>query len=173
MSKIARVILIFSLVFVLAPDAKAQSHLKSAAYSGIVTRGYAVCGIVKGHLEVLFPEARTICQPGADNGKIAIVLASPLPAFRSFEAKRAWFIASVAIVGMDAREAGLTNFTTLYMMDSELARTLDAYAMPISRASQLQQQAKSDQLTADAYLAAVMKEMRPTKLPTRLYDRSH
>jgi hypothetical protein len=130
-----------------------------------------VCGAIKGKLEILLHEARSTCQPGADNGKIAILLASSLPVFRSFEGKRAWFIASIGAVGNDVQAAGHSDFTTLYMIDSESAHSLDAYAMPIARVVQLQQQIKNGKLTSDAFVSTVMREMRPTKLPTRLLGR--
>jgi hypothetical protein len=137
----------------------------------LIEKGYETCGAIKGKIEELFHEAQTICQPGNDNAKIAIVLASPLPIFQNYDAKRAWFIASIPIVGYEARRAGLTNFSTLYMMDSQ-STNREAFAMPIARAASLQEQLKTEKITVANYVSIVMAEMIAIKIPSRLLGRS-
>jgi len=147
-------------IVVLTPTFVADSHF---------TQGYETCGAIKGKIESLFHEAETLCQPGYDHGKIAIVLASPLPVFRSPEGKRAWFIVIVAAVGYEARRAGLKDFSTLYVVDSESVKTLDAYAISIAQAANLQQRVKDERITMEAYVSAVMDQIRPTKMPKSLF----
>ena len=137
----------------------------------LVEKGYETCGAITGKLAVMLPNANPICQPGNDDGKIAIVVVSPVPILQSADAKPGWFIATVTAVGMEARAAGIQDFTTLFVTDFELMRTLDTYTIPVARAAVLQQQIHDDRITGKAYLDAVMHEMVPTKLPNRLISK--
>jgi hypothetical protein len=139
------------------------------ANRSLLSEEYETCGAIKGKMELLFHEARALCQPAPDDGKIGIVLASPLPVFRLFETKRAFFIAAVLSVGYVTRRAGLADFGSLYVLDSDSIKTLDGYAIPVSRAATLQQQGHDGQITGDAYVSAVMQELRPMKIPAGLY----
>jgi hypothetical protein len=135
----------------------------------LLEKGYEACGAIKGKMELLLAAARSQCQPANDNGKIGIILASPLPAFRSLETKRAFFIAGVVTIGYEARRAGLNDFATLYIVDSDSLKTRDCYAMPIARASTLQQQTHDGKISGDAFVAVIMQEMRSMKMPSGLF----
>jgi hypothetical protein len=72
-------------------------------------------------------------------------------------------------VGYEARRAGIEDFTTLYVFDSDSAKTLDCYAISVSRAATLQQQIHDEQISFDALVSAIMREIQPMKLPPRLF----
>ncbi len=148
--------------------------LAAPAYAAgsLIPVGYASCGSIKAKIDNLYPDAKTACQPFIDNGKISLLLTSPLPILGPPETQRAWFVASVAVVGFEAQQAGAQNFSMLYMVDSETAKTLDAYAMPIARAVDIQQQVKSQSISNDTYIAKVMREMQPSKIPGRLLGKN-
>lgn len=161
-------LLTFALVGVLGVSVVHDAKPQEASNTSMVEIGYETCGAIKGMMAVLLAEARTDCQPANDNRKIAIVLASPLPLFKEYVTKRAWFIAAIGSVGYEVRRFGLSHFTTLYMMDSDSTASLTSYSIPISRAAQLQGRTKAGSMTADGLVNAVMQEMVPTKIPARL-----
>jgi hypothetical protein len=89
---VLRNILAFVLIGMLAIGARdiTQAQETDARKGALFTKGYETCGAIKGKMEALFPAARSQCQPAPDNDKIGIALASPLPAFRPPETKRAF-----------------------------------------------------------------------------------
>ena len=134
----------------------------------MIVTGYKTCGAIRGEIEGMFREAQSQCQPAYDKGSIALVIASQLPLFSIPDAKRAWFIAIVAAVGYETRRAGLRQFSTIYVMDSDSVKTLDTFSMPVARAAELQGEMKSRRIDSSTFVSDIMAEMRATKLPSAL-----